>query len=243
LIFPRIIKKLEKRFAHPHVSPSILNRSNYKKIWNEVAYDEDHAKTAVSGSANEEDFQRSGKSTGAYLAEVLGVSQEDVVLEIGAGVGRVGPFLAPICKEWIAVDVSENMLAHVRRRLSKFGNVRTVATNGYDLREIPSESVDVVYSTVVFMHLDEWERFSYIREGFRILRRGGRMLVDNVDLTSDAGWQFFLQVCAIPPNERPAQISKTSTPQELETYFQRAGFSDIRQFHEGLWVITRGRKA
>jgi hypothetical protein len=68
------------------------------------------------------------------------------------------------------------------------------------------------------------------------------MLVDNVDLTSDAGWEFFLTVCAIPPNQRPPQISKTSTPQELETYFKRVGFSDVRQSKVGLWILTFGKK-
>jgi ubiquinone/menaquinone biosynthesis C-methylase UbiE len=94
------------------------------------------------------------------------------VLEIGAGVGRVGMVLAPICKGWIGVDMSENMLRHIERRLAGLTNVRTVATNGFDLSGIASESVDVVYSTVVFMHLDEWDRYGYIKEGcFRILKR------------------------------------------------------------------------
>lgn len=144
------------------------------------------------------------------LQKLVGISPDDVVLEIGAGVGRVGAALAPICKEWIGADVSENMLSHIERRLGEFKNVRTVATNGFDLSEIPSESIDVVYCTIVFMHLEEWERFSYIKEGFRVLKPGGRMLVDNVDLTSDKGWIFFESVCAIPPQERPPQISKTS---------------------------------
>jgi SAM-dependent methyltransferase len=220
----------------------VLNRSTYKAIWNAVSHTEDLAKASVSGSTDEESHRVSGEITKNKILQLVGVSPNDTVLEIGAGVGRVGTFLAPICKEWIGVDVSENMLGHVRSRLAKFKNVRTVATNGYDLAEIPSESIDVVYCTVVFMHLDEWERYSYIKEGFRILKPGGRMLVDNVDLTSDEGWEFFLTVCTIPPNQRPPQISKTSTPQELETYFKRAGFSDILQSWQSLWITTYGKK-
>lgn len=244
--FPRVTEiagKYRERWnsASPRLTP--LNRSNYKQIWNGVSRTEELAKMAVSGSADEESYQTSGEATKNIILKLVGVSSADVVLEIGAGVGRVGAFLAPVCKEWIGVDVSENMLGHIKRRLADFQNVRTVASNGYDLSAIPSDSVDVVYSMVVFMHLDEWERFSYIKEGFRILKPGGRMLVDNVDLTSDYGWKFFLDVCAIPPGERPAQISKTSTPQELETYFKRAGFSDIQQSRESLWIFSYGKKA
>ena len=221
---------------------AFLNRSNYKEIWNDVSRDEDHAKKAVSGSTDEESHRVSGEYTKEMILKLVGVSPNDTVLEIGAGVGRIGAVLAPICKEWIGVDVSENMLGHTRNRLAKFRNVQTVATNGYDLAQIPSESIDVVYCTVVFMHLDEWERYSYIKEGFRVLKPSGRMLVDNIDLTSDEGWEFFLTVCAIPPKQRPAQISKTSTPQELETYFKRVGFSDVRQSTVGLWIFTFGKK-
>jgi hypothetical protein len=47
----------------------------------------------------------------------------------------------------------------------------------------------------------------------------------------------------VPPDKRGANISKTSTPQELETYFQRAGFEQIAQHEADLWIITCGRKS
>jgi predicted SAM-dependent methyltransferase len=128
----------------------------------------------------------------------------------------------------------------MRRRLKGFTNVRIMETNGFDLSGVEDQSIDVVYCTVVFMHLEQWDRYNYISEGFRVLKPGGRMLVDNVNLVSDEGWKFFEMVRALPPSERPPQISVTSTPQELETYFQRAGFTDIQQKESSLWTITYG---
>lgn len=174
--------------------PVMLSRSRYKSVWNSVSRSEEEAKMAVSGFVEEDRYVETSERSVAMLRQFLGISPSDVVLEIGAGVGRVGATLAPMCKEWIGVDVSENMLGHIARRLAAFKNVRTVATNGFDLSGVASESVDVVYSTVVFMHLDEWERYGYIKEGFRVLRPGGRMLVDNVDLTSDLGWTFLKSI-------------------------------------------------
>jgi ubiquinone/menaquinone biosynthesis C-methylase UbiE len=219
-----------------------FNRNMYKSVWNSVSAQEDDAKMAVSGYIDEETYRLTGEGTRNMLRQFVGINADDVVLEIGAGVGRVGAFLAPICKEWIGTDVSENMLAHARRRLAEFNNVRTIPINGFDLSNIASASVNVVYCTVVFMHLEEWERYSYVREGFRVLKPGGRLLVDNIDLTSDEGWELFLGHCAIAPSERPPQISKTSTPQELETYFMRAGYENIEQTKAGLWLFTYGRK-
>jgi len=219
-----------------------LPRSQYKEVWNSASGTEDEAKIAVAGYAEEETLRQSAEQTRDLLIDCVGLSRNDVVLEIGAGVGRVGAVLAPLCRQWIGADVSENMVAHIGRRLASFDNVRAIALNGYDLSPIPSESVDLVYCTVVFMHLYEWDRYAYVREGFRVLRPGGRMLVDNVNLLCDEGWNFFIEHTRIPPLERPPHISMTSTPQELETYFHRAGFERVRQKLNGLWVVTYGNK-
>ncbi|WP_375459541.1 class I SAM-dependent methyltransferase [uncultured Enterovirga sp.] len=219
-----------------------FTRDQYKAIWNSVSGSEDLAKLAVSGYTDEELYTQLGGATVELLRATVGVKPDDVILEIGAGVGRVGAALAPLCREWIGTDVSENMVSHITRRLAAFSNVRAVVTNGYDLAPIPSQSVDVVYCTVVFMHLDEWDRYGYVSEAYRILKPGGRLMVDNVNLLSDGGWAFFEEHRAIRPDQRPAQISKTSTPQELAAYFNRASFSEIGQLEAGLWIVTHGVK-
>lgn len=221
-----------------------LPRADYKQVWNSVSGSVDAAKLAVAGYTSEEDLGRAAENTLGILRDTVGIQPTDTVLEIGAGVGRVGALLAPLCKRWIAADVSENMVAHTLRRLSMHGNVEGVVVSGWDLAPIESGSVDLVYCTVVFMHLDEWERFSYVREALRVLRPGGRLYVDNVNLLSDDGWAFFMSHLEdFHPLERPPNISKTSTPEELHAYFARAGFTEIQQRTSGLWVATFGRKA
>jgi ubiquinone/menaquinone biosynthesis C-methylase UbiE len=244
-IADNINKSIRRRFdtlIGRQPAKKILTRNQYKEVWNSVSQSEDDAKLAVSGYTDENIYRQMAEATVGLLRQCVDIRKDDVFLEIGAGVGRVGSALAPLCREWIGTDVSENMVGHIRHRLAEHANVRAVTTNGFDLAAIPSESVDVVYCTVVFMHLEEWERYGYIVEGFRVLKPGGRMLVDNVNLISDPGWKFFEEHCAIPSKERPPQMSKTSTPQELETYFRRAGFCDIRQEQLDLWIVTHGRK-
>lgn len=241
-LFPAGISEAVQRLLGKQKKPVKPPRDQYKTVWNSVSLSEDAAKMAVSGFVDEDQYAQAAQGTLNMLQSFVGVKQDDVVLEIGAGVGRVGSVVAPLCKEWIGIDVSENMVSHIRRRLGAHPNVRALANSGYDLAPIPSASVDLVYSTVVFMHLDEWDRFSYVSEAFRVLKPGGRLLVDNINLASDEGWALFEAHRAIAPADRPSQISKTSTPQELRTYFERAGFIDIRQAEAGLWIFMYGNK-
>jgi len=223
-------------------SQPILRRVDYREVWQSLSTTEDMAKLNVLGCSDEHEFGRTAQLTKQALLDTVGVNRDDTVLEIGAGVGRVGEVLAPLCREWIGADVSENMLGHIARRIGYLPNVRTVLLSGFDLAPIASETVDLVYCTVVFMHLTEWERFGYIREGLRVLRPGGRMLVDSFNLLSEPGWALFERMTLYHPADRPPQISTVSTPQEIETYFRRAGFAEVCQRAADMWTITYGRK-
>ena len=96
------------------------------------------------------------------------------MLEIGCGIGRIGRQLAPYCSEWHGSDISGNMIGHARARTEGIPNVF--------LHELPESNLDiftdgyfdVVYSSIVFMHLDKVEMFGYIRDAYRGLAPGGR---------------------------------------------------------------------
>ena len=77
-----------------------------------------------------------------------------------------------------------------------------------------------------------------------MLRPGGRCYVDSVDLTSARGWAMFEELAARHhPLERPPNISKMSTVDELETYLTRAGFEDVQTepHADDLFVRVCGR--
>ena len=68
------------------------------------------------------------------------------------------------------------------------------------------------------------------------------LYVDNVNLCSEEGWAVFEAHRRFPPDARPPHITECSTPQELETYLKRAGFSEIQIRTEGLFVRVWGHK-
>ncbi len=220
----------------------VLRRSDYQLVWNWQARSVANARLAVAGAAGDDEYNRSGQATAKRIAAAASVRPSDVVLEIGCGTGRVGVHLAPLCARWIGADVSSGMLRHAGRAMAHLRNATFVEISGYSLAPVASESVDVVYCTGVFMHLDEWERFSYVEETFRLLRPGGRVYVDNINLLGDVGWAQFIALKRVPAAKRPPQASRTSTPEELTTYLQRAGFCHIVCEREPLWVSARGEK-
>ncbi len=217
-------------------------RDQYKAVWTALSQTEQGAKAQVIGDVDEDYILEAAEETRRWLEETVAIMPDDVILEIGCGIGRVGQVLAPRCKRWIGCDVSPNMLDFARQRLVSFDNVELVEVSGFDLSSIPSHSIDLVYCTVVFMHLDEWDRYNYILESARVLRTGGRIFVDNFNLCSDEGWTVFDRERRIPPHNRPAAISKSSTPQEIEVYLRRAGFENIRTREIGTWIQVFGVK-
>ena len=218
------------------------SRGNYKKVWDHEANTMQHAHYAVCGTDDAAEYERSGIATATDIINEAAVGPTDTVFEIGCGTGRVGAKLAPSCGHWIGADVSVNMLNHARQALAGLSNVSFVELRGADLFGVNDQSADVVYCTGVFMHLDEWDRFRYVQEAYRVLRPGGRVYFDNFSLLSDEGWKLFLELTRYDSAARPANISKSSTPDELRTYAARAGFEDIRSREGTLWVTIMARK-
>jgi GT2 family glycosyltransferase/ubiquinone/menaquinone biosynthesis C-methylase UbiE len=214
--------------TEPAAAPA-LSRGRYKEVWTALSDTEENAKKHVLAFVDERRYKIAGERTVQVLRDTVGIQRDDVVLEIGCGIGRVGEALAPVCREWIGCDVSPNMVALARKRLSHFDNVRVLEVSGADLAPVDDASVDVVYCTVVFMHLEEWDRYNYVLEAKRVLRPGGRLYIDNFTTRSEVGWEVFERHrLAFAPGERPPHMSVSSTLQELEVYLQRAGFENIQ---------------
>ena len=217
-------------------------RSDYKEVWTTLSGTLSSAKLHVSGTEDEAIIETSGIGTSEFLLKNVGIRPSDVVLEIGCGIGRVGKHLAPLCRRWIGSDVSPHMLAFAADRLSGFSNTEFVELPGNSLRPIAAESIDLVYCTVVFMHLESWDRYAYVEEAYRVLRPGGTVYVDNVNLCSDAGCATFMTHSKFLPDQRPDHITVCSVPQELEEYLKRAGFVDIKSYAGEELISVWGRK-
>ncbi|NER00913.1 MAG: methyltransferase domain-containing protein [Cyanothece sp. SIO2G6] len=221
----------------------LTDRSDYKKTWEDLAKDFESAQHFVAGHNDDSEFKRSAEVTLKVLMETVGVTKGDTFLEIGCGIGRVGRALSPKVKHWMGADISSGMLSQAEIYLRDLDNCSLHNLKSSSLTQFETESVDVIYCTVVFMHLLEWDRYRYIEEAMRVLKPGGRIYFDNVDITTNHGWQVFTDGCNFSPDERPAHLSMVSSAEELLTYGIRAGYEDAKIHKWGAaWVALVGTK-
>ena len=218
-------------------------RSAYKRVWDRQSQEFDVASLAVGGFIGEETLDQRARGTIDILRQTVGLNPEDVILEIGCGIARVGKPLSSLCHHWFGSDISGGMLGHAARRLRDRPNTTLVELATVGLQEFPAGAFDLVYCTVVFMHLFEWDRYRYVEEALRVLRPGGRAYFDNFPLDSEHGWDVFTQGARYPLDRRPAHMSMSSSRDELRTYLRRAGFEcvTIHDLPNGLIAAT-GRK-
>lgn len=104
-----------------------------------------------------------------------GIDTESV-MEIGCGAGRITRQLALTFEHVLAVDVSDDMIRLARNAVSG-GNAEFSIIDGIHLPHNEC-SVKAIFSTHVLQHLDNVQiGFSYFRELFRVLDKGGTIMV------------------------------------------------------------------
>ena len=220
----------------------ITGRSDYKKVWNKLSDSFERAVYHVTGKATEQQLRDFGLQDAEKIISKTKITRKDTVLEIGCGVGRLGYPISDFCRQWIGCDISSNMIAFAKERMKEKSNVRFVELSGNDLQSIENGSVDVVYCSVVFMHLEEWDRYNYVKEAYRVLKKGGRIYIDNFNLDSDMGWDIFLAHHAFPLEKREPHISKSSNKVEFKVFLKRSGFSKLKFFNENQTIIGTALK-
>lgn len=211
----------------------------YKEIWNNLSQTRDDAAYYVCCVKDEEAIRQNGYHTAEFLKSVLQLSLTDTVLEIGCGIGRVGRELAKHCREWKGADISGQMLSYAAERTRGIENVSLHELPANNLSLFADNSFDAVYSTIVFMHLDKPDMFRYIREGYRVLKPGGRAYFDTYNLLAPDAWAEFQKIVSLFASaDLPGHVSQFSTPQEMQKFMEEAGFSAIEVMGEDRQLVT-----
>lgn len=110
------------------------------------------------------------------LLHTLGLDENSVVVDLGAGTGQFALAVAPHCQRVVAVDVSPVMLDRLRTKVldQQLRNIEVVQA-GFLTYEHGGEPADVVYSRYALHHLpDAWKAIALTK--MRATLRPGGML-------------------------------------------------------------------
>jgi glycosyltransferase involved in cell wall biosynthesis/ubiquinone/menaquinone biosynthesis C-methylase UbiE len=131
-------------------------------------------------------WDHSAKVSVEQMLENIPTQPNWKVLEIGCGVGRLVKPMRELFAQVDGVDISDNMIQFGHQYLADGKqNGQLYVNNGSDLKELPSDYYDFVYSTIVFQHIRSISVVkSYFAEVFRVLKPNGYFKIQVHDASS-----------------------------------------------------------
>lgn len=115
----------------------------------------------------------------AYLCKKIGFGPESVVLEIGSGMGFTSKHVAARVKRLYCADISRSFLDAARQECAGTENIefieieRQPAVFAFD-----DETFDVIFSDIVFIHLNLYDIYWYFSEFGRLAKKRGKVLIN-----------------------------------------------------------------
>lgn len=143
------------------------------------------------------------------------------VLDFGCGAGNLTAHLSSLGCDVLAGDVSHGFLDLVTSKTYQT-KVETIQLNGFDLSNIPNESVDMVATYSVLHHVPDY--LGILKEFMRVLKPGGIVFIDHE--LSNEFWLKSQTYCDFE------SAIKKSSKLELKKYFVLTNYYDwvVRQF-------------
>jgi len=175
---------------------------------------------AIEGQEEEESFYKSGNDEVDIFKKIRTLQPYWKTLEIGCGPGRIQYALtqSDIPVEAYGTDFSPSMVAKAKSHvpLGKFS-----VGDGKSLHQYQNHFFDLVYSFVVFQHMDEEIFMNYLKESHRVLKPNG-VLVFQIQSSEN-----------IPdysrPKKHPWHVRKY-TRLEVSHFLDMAGFHNVNFF-------------
>ena len=114
------------------------------------------------------------------LHPALKLDKTKRLLDLGCGVGRIVPIVAPLVREYVGVDISPGMLKLARERNHNCDNARFlhVKGDGHLPIEISSSYFEAAIAQLLFQHVTQSQTVNYAQSVLQSLKTDGVFLAD-----------------------------------------------------------------
>lgn len=107
------------------------------------------------------------------------------VVELACGRGRHVPQYIKDASHITLVDILEKNILYCRERFKNENKISYYINNGYDLQKLESENYTSLFTYDAMVHFESLDVFNYLREIYRILKKGGKALFHHSNNTED----------------------------------------------------------
>lgn len=142
------------------------------------------------------------------------LSPEMVAVDLGTGTGFMVQGLAPLVRQVYGFDASAEMLKVAKGNLKGFHNVELHQADGLSL-PLKGGCVDVAFANMYLHHIQEPPLA--LKEIFRILRPGGRVVLTDID-KHDQEWM----------REEMADLWLGFERGQIEEWLRQVGFEEVK---------------
>lgn len=113
------------------------------------------------------------------------------VIELACGRGRhVGKYIDKAANVTL-VDILDKNISICRERFSACNNVHYYCNNGFNLEQLPSDAYTALFSYDAMVHFEMMDIYEYLKDIYRVLTKGGRVLIHHSNYDKDYNASFI----------------------------------------------------
>jgi tocopherol O-methyltransferase len=163
------------------------------------------------------------------MAEMSGVNSQSVILDAGCGIGGSAIWLAKnFGTKVIGITLSEKQcnIAKTLAEKNKIDYLSQFFVRDFISTGFPDESFDIVWAIESFCYAEN--KYDFLVEAKRILKRGGRLIVADFFLTKPIVENFLDDKKLLEEWMNGWIIPNLITQIKLKNYFKKIGFQNIQ---------------
>jgi ubiquinone/menaquinone biosynthesis C-methylase UbiE len=124
------------------------------------------------------EIRQEKKSNADFLVDWLELRSSDHVLEIGSGCGLISQFIAQKVEHLHCCDISQSFLDAAQKECAALNNISFHKTTSGSLGFLEDNSIDAAYSYNVFIHMQLFDIYLYLKELHRVMKPGANVWFD-----------------------------------------------------------------